>query len=992
MKRITAILVIFIIISSLIPHPILSSEGDNSSSQIPENLVPPPPENEIPSGPIGPVISSGSTLPNSNVSCEGRELIYNGDFTRGLEGWTVTERYSSYWERYGDERALPTIDTGIFAGKSAVRFMRYGFGGWYQCGRITQYLEADVSAAAKLVLSVDVYLQYQQLGAGGYWGWEYPAWVMVEYLDAQGNRQIFRRAFYYWRQYVVLDFAEEIPRAVWYHYSADLLSLTPPPVKILSVSLQCNGWDAETYMTNVSLRMLPKLELEWIKVYKWFPYEEELREPYKVGVYDHYNIVVSIRNPTDVPQEVTVTVSENGQIPEYDDTVTYQPEQSVTQIIPAGSSLTFTFTYHHHWRWLKPLENLGPFGTLTEIFRELGYTENFENIEEKLLDILIAHGAKPTNFYKYRIVSFPEVSGLPIEIDLNVTIFNPFWIPKFIAAGALFFIASGIFAATAIRLPPGPLRFAVTQVARLCFQLGKVSFAIGFLRPGFAKCVKSGLSELNADNLVLAMSRLLLDLDYAAFSLIEAESAALALDSLLMMQKLSSAQFYLELACQEMESVKEYTYDLIAQLRENVLFTEAEILEYYEQLAQTGLPPEDVEFYSQFIPPEEIPALTQALISLNPLYLVNYEPTLMQGMDFLHETLRDATQSVRQEVASITVPVMVDADPDVLNPKSEGKWVTVYIETPAHDPREVEIDSVRMFGEIRPVTEQKYGFVKSPKIEDRDGDGYPELTLKFEKSLILDFIKELRLPLPTKLTVPITGLIAGRPFYGEDNISILSGGISGEEKPKRGPPDETVKDTPYISHPVVEESSKEKSHFAPQEPAGKTKGLDKDFRALDPMNRLENATLSRTRRISIIVLTENGPVINEMLKLVVENEPVFWVTTDSRGRIELPEEFIGRRVTIEYSGSRGTTILSRASESVLLLEGTSQNDHLVEREPRERKSLADMMVVFGIVLLLMAGMLVGLFGLRFKRIMLQMPSTNHAMNPKSNALTNHEST
>lgn len=974
MRRIIiATLLVFTIISSLIPHPILSSGGDNSF-QIPENLVPPPPENEIPSGPVGPVISSGSTLPNSNVSCEGRELIYNGDFTRGLDGWTVTERYSSYWEWYGDERALPTIDTGIFAGKSAVRFMRYGFGGWYQCGRITQYLEADVSAAAKLVLSVDVYLQYQQLGAGGYWGWEYPAWIIVEYLDAQGNRQIFRRAFYYWRQYVVLDFAEEIPRAVWYHYSADLLSLTPPPVKILSVSLQCNGWDAETYMTNVSLRMLPKLELEWIKVYKWFPYEEELREPYKVGIYDHYNIVVSIRNPTDVPQEVTVTVSENGQIPEYGDTMTYQPEQSVTQVIPAGSSLTFTFTYHHHWRWLKPLENLGPLGTLAEILRELGYTENFENIEEKVLDILIAQGAKPSNFYKYHIVSFPQVSGLPIEIDLNVSMFDPLWQPKFIVAGALFGIASGIFHVASRRLPEGPLKTLVSSAARLCFRLSKASFAVGILRPEFMKCVKSGLPELNADNLVLAMSRLLLDFDYAAFSLIEAESAALALDSLLMTQKLSSAQFYLELTSREMESVKEYTYDLTAQLRENVVFTEAEILEYYRQLAQTGLPPEDVEFYSQFIPPEEIPALTQAIISLNPLYVVNYELTLTQGMDFLHGTFWDATQSVREGVASITVPVMVDVDPDVLNPKSEGKWVTVYLETPGYNPPEVEIGSVRMFGEICPVTEQKYGFVKSPKVEDRDGDGYPELMLKFERSLIFDFIEELRLILPTKLTVSITGLIAGRPFYGEDNISVLSAEISGEGEPKGEVPNEMVRHASYMSHPVLEESGKEGSHSVSRESAGKTKGPEKDSRALGSMNWQENATSSGTKRIFIMVLTEKGPVINGMLKLVVENEPVLWLMTDSRGRIELPEEFVGRRVTIG------------ASESILLLERTSQSNR-PEQEPREQSSHAG--VVFWVVLLSIAGMLIGLLAAVLNRIKRGMASMSHAMN-KMDALSTHD--
>jgi hypothetical protein len=47
------------------------------------------------------------------------------------------------------------------------------------------------------------------------------------------------------------------------------------------------------------------------------------------------------------------------------------------------------------------------------------------------------------------------------------------------------------------------------------------------------------------------------------------------------------------------------------------------------------------------------------------------------------------------------------------------------------------------------------------------------------RSLNLDFIRELRLILPTKLTVSITGLISGRPFYGEDNISIMSGEIPG---------------------------------------------------------------------------------------------------------------------------------------------------------------------------------------------------------------------
>ena len=266
-RAIATFLILLLASSTLLPltPPASGSsvaESGGSQPKIPENLVPPPPENETaPESSEVATPFSGVTLPNSNTACAGTELIHNGDFSRGLEEWVVTCRTSSYWERYGDERALPTITTGTFAGRSAVRFARYGYGGWYQCGQITQHLDVDVSGATSLVLSVDVYLHYQQLGAGGYWGGEYPAWIMVEYLDSGGCKQVFQRAFYYWRAYVVLEFAEQIPRGVWYRYSTDLVTLRP--VRILSVSLRCNGWDAETYMTNVSLKVeIPAAPLE----------------------------------------------------------------------------------------------------------------------------------------------------------------------------------------------------------------------------------------------------------------------------------------------------------------------------------------------------------------------------------------------------------------------------------------------------------------------------------------------------------------------------------------------------------------------------------------------------------------------------------------------------------------------------------------------------------------------------------------------------------
>ncbi|ADC64808.1 conserved hypothetical protein [Ferroglobus placidus DSM 10642] len=75
----------------------------------------------------------------------------------------------------------------------------------------------------------------------------------------------------------------------------------------------------------------------------------------------------------------------------------------------------------------------------------------------------------------------------------------------------------------------------------------------------------------------------------------------------------------------------------------------------------------------------------------------------------------------------VTVNASVDIDPDTINLKSKGKWITAWIEIPSYDVSKINISSVYLNGIVQAENNPKYGFVRHPKIEDIDGDGYPSL-------------------------------------------------------------------------------------------------------------------------------------------------------------------------------------------------------------------------------------------------------------------------
>jgi len=118
------------------------------------------------------------------------------------------------------------------------------------------------------------------------------------------------------------------------------------------------------------------------------------------------------------------------------------------------------------------------------------------------------------------------------------------------------------------------------------------------------------------------------------------------------------------------------------------------------------------------------------------------------------------------------ISATIDFDPDVVNPRSAGNWVTIYIELPAgYDPRDINATTIRLNDTLPPVLDSKYGFATDPAgyIVDHDGDGILERMVKFDRTAVIGLLP------PGTYSVKITGrLFPGVPFEGvSDPVRVI---------------------------------------------------------------------------------------------------------------------------------------------------------------------------------------------------------------------------
>lgn len=119
------------------------------------------------------------------------------------------------------------------------------------------------------------------------------------------------------------------------------------------------------------------------------------------------------------------------------------------------------------------------------------------------------------------------------------------------------------------------------------------------------------------------------------------------------------------------------------------------------------------------------------------------------------------------DIFSIT-SAQIDVNPDTLNLKSKGKWITCYIELPqGMDVKDIDVSTIKISdisGNSVDIPAEK----RPTRIGDNDGDSVPDLMVKFDRSEVEDQSS------PGDATITITGeLKDGTVFEGFDIINVI---------------------------------------------------------------------------------------------------------------------------------------------------------------------------------------------------------------------------
>jgi LysM repeat protein len=133
-----------------------------------------------------------------------------------------------------------------------------------------------------------------------------------------------------------------------------------------------------------------------------------------------------------------------------------------------------------------------------------------------------------------------------------------------------------------------------------------------------------------------------------------------------------------------------------------------------------------------------------------------------------------------------TVATTVDIDPDTVNPGSQGKFVTAYIELPeGYDVADIDVWTVTL--EVVGVDSSVPATPSPTAVGDEDEDGIPDRMVKFSREAVVALLDGLT----GDITFRVRGKVLGSTFQGAETIRVLDlhGGAGGTESAApQGPP------------------------------------------------------------------------------------------------------------------------------------------------------------------------------------------------------------
>lgn len=125
-----------------------------------------------------------------------------------------------------------------------------------------------------------------------------------------------------------------------------------------------------------------------------------------------------------------------------------------------------------------------------------------------------------------------------------------------------------------------------------------------------------------------------------------------------------------------------------------------------------------------------------------------------------------------QEEFMLQVATTIDFDPENLNLKSKGQWITCYIELPeGRDVAEIDPSTLLLNGAVSAETHPTC-------IGDHDGDGVPDLMVKFNRATVVQYLVSQGIEF-ANVTMTLAGqLNDGTTFAGSDVLKVS--GLAGD--------------------------------------------------------------------------------------------------------------------------------------------------------------------------------------------------------------------
>jgi hypothetical protein len=135
----------------------------------------------------------------------------------------------------------------------------------------------------------------------------------------------------------------------------------------------------------------------------------------------------------------------------------------------------------------------------------------------------------------------------------------------------------------------------------------------------------------------------------------------------------------------------------------------------------------------------------------------------------LELTLPECYQLPGECFASTSVVATIDIDPDTLNIKSKGNWITCYIELPeGYDGNQIDVNTVILSVEgATPIAAE----LSPTEVGDYDNDTIPDLMVKLDRGAVQSVAGE------GSVEMTVGGsLTDGTTFEGTDTVFIIDKG------------------------------------------------------------------------------------------------------------------------------------------------------------------------------------------------------------------------